>query len=215
MTFSFIFLLDINQAFFVRFGRNSFPPKWLNSFPKRWNSFPKQQNSFPRTQRVTFFGNFHRFLYHLHQTLTQNVQKSHNIGQILSQKGWNSFPEHQNFFQKVKTHFQNAKTHFQNAKTHFPKGQNSFPRDFTRVPLAGLRTKKSLCSTYIPHKSAPRTTNPHTHTFLIRVVLHNLTKMNLVGMDPRKRKFVKGHFKCLKRPFSHFSLKLSSLDPCI
>ena len=34
--------------------------------------------------------------------------------------------------------------HFQKAKTHFPKGQNSFPRDFTRVPSAGLRTKKSL-----------------------------------------------------------------------
>ena len=31
-------------------------------------------------------GNFRRFLYDLHQTRTQNVQKSHNIGKILSKK---------------------------------------------------------------------------------------------------------------------------------
>ena len=57
----FLWLHNNPGFFFVRFGRNSFPPKWLNSFPKRWNSFPKQQNSFPRTQRVTFLAIFTDF----------------------------------------------------------------------------------------------------------------------------------------------------------
>ena len=121
--------------FFVRFGRNSFPPKWLNSFPKRWNSFPKWQNSFPRTQKVTFLVIFIVFLYYLHQTLTQNVQKSYNIGQILSKKAETHFQSIKTFFKRLKLIFkmpkliskmpklisQKAKTHFRGISLECPR----------------------------------------------------------------------------------------------
>ena len=45
-----------SRLFFVRFGRNSFPPKWGNSFPKPWNLFPKPRNSFQHIQKLTFLG---------------------------------------------------------------------------------------------------------------------------------------------------------------
>ena len=82
-----------------------------------------------------FFGNFHCFLYYLHQTLTQNVQKSYNIGQILSKKAETHFQSIKTFFKRLKLIFkmpkliskmpklisQKAKTHFRGISLECPR----------------------------------------------------------------------------------------------
>ena len=110
------------QAFFVRFGRNSFPPKWVNSFPKSWNSFPKPRNSFPRTQKLTFCVFFKLFcvIYSINWHVTCKK------GKILIK----NYSERPGILTKM--------------SKLIPKVKNSFPRDFTWVASTGFRTKKSL-----------------------------------------------------------------------
>ena len=124
-------------GFFVRFGRNSFPPKWLNSFPKRWNSFPKLQNSFPRTQKVTFLVIFTDFCIIYIKHWDKTCRKVIILVKFQ--------------IEKAETHFQSIIFHFQQAKNSFPKGQNSFPKG-PKLISAGFH---SSVLGLIAHKKKP------------------------------------------------------------
>ena len=75
------------QAFFCAFWPKLISAKMAKLISETVKLISEMAKLISADPKSHFFGNFHCFLYYLHQTLTQNVQKSYNIGQILSKKG--------------------------------------------------------------------------------------------------------------------------------